>query len=159
MVYVIQVCWQLASSCCSRTLPVPSWSCSQAVTVTCTTYTIAVCTVKNSWRWAKELSETYLCSKNKFEKIVHLLVGFIIGTAECQGLSAPNHVAWFRWTNVADNSGVILHILKVILNTTLCNLVISTRDLLLLHFACLITPHRTYPLDAQRFMLVLLPYP
>jgi len=25
---------------------------------TCTTYTIAVCTVKNSWWWKKELSET-----------------------------------------------------------------------------------------------------
>jgi len=25
---------------------------------TCTTYTIAVCTVKNSWWWTKELSET-----------------------------------------------------------------------------------------------------
>ena len=33
-------------------------ACSQAVTVTCMTYTIAVCTVKNSWWWAEELSET-----------------------------------------------------------------------------------------------------
>ena len=39
--YVIQVCWQL-----------------QAVTITSMTYTIAVCTVKNSWWWTEELSET-----------------------------------------------------------------------------------------------------
>ena len=37
----IQVCWLLAS-------------CQQ----TCMTYTIAVCTVKNSWWWTEELSET-----------------------------------------------------------------------------------------------------
>ena len=36
-----QVCWQLASS-----------------QQTCMTYTIAVCTVRNSWWWRKELSET-----------------------------------------------------------------------------------------------------
>jgi hypothetical protein len=61
MVYVIQVCWQLAS-------------CQQ----TCMTCTIAVCTVKNSWWWAEELSETCRISfQNKFEKFVHL-VGFII---------------------------------------------------------------------------------
>jgi len=42
------------------------------------TYTIAVCTVKNSWWWAEELSETCkFHSKNKFEKLVRL-VGFII---------------------------------------------------------------------------------
>jgi len=42
------------------------------------TYTIAVSTVKNSWWWAEELSETFrVYSKNKIEKLVHL-VGFII---------------------------------------------------------------------------------
>jgi len=35
MIYVIQVCWQLAR-----------------------TYTIAMCTVKNSWWWTEKLSET-----------------------------------------------------------------------------------------------------
>jgi hypothetical protein len=88
-------------------------SCQQ----TCMTYTIAVCTVKNSWWWTEEVSETclswscsqavskpvwhipLLCvqwktpddgqrncpkhvefySKNKFQKLVHL-VGFIIRT-------------------------------------------------------------------------------
>jgi len=47
---------------------------------TCMTYTIAVCTVKNSWWWTEELSETCRVSfQNKFEKLAHL-VGFIIGT-------------------------------------------------------------------------------
>ena len=42
------------------------------------TYTIAVCTVKNSWWWTDEFSETCRVSfQNKFEKSVHL-VGFII---------------------------------------------------------------------------------
>ena len=44
----------------------------------CVTYIIAVYTVKNSWWWTEELSETCrFYSKNKFEKLVHL-VGFII---------------------------------------------------------------------------------
>jgi len=61
VVYVIQVCWQLVN-------------CQQ----TCITYTIAVCTVKNSWWWTEEPSETCRVSfQNKFEKLVHL-VGFII---------------------------------------------------------------------------------
>jgi len=42
------------------------------------TYTIAVCTVKNSWWWTEELSETCRVSfQNKFAKLVRL-VGFII---------------------------------------------------------------------------------
>ena len=45
MLYVIEVCWQLASRIAS---------CQQ----TCMTYTIVVCTVKNSWWWTEELSET-----------------------------------------------------------------------------------------------------
>jgi len=58
--YVIQVCWQ------------------QGCQQTCMTYTVAVFTVKNSWWWTEELSETCrVFSKNKFEKLVHL-VGFII---------------------------------------------------------------------------------
>ena len=61
MVYVIPVCWQLAS--CPRTGM---------------TYTIAVCTVKYFWRWTEELSETCRVSfQNKIKKLVHL-VGFII---------------------------------------------------------------------------------
>jgi hypothetical protein len=48
-------------------------SCQQ----TCMTYTIAMCTVENSWWWKKELSETCRISfQNKFEKLVHL-VGFV----------------------------------------------------------------------------------
>jgi hypothetical protein len=42
------------------------------------TYTIAECTVNNSWWWTEELSETCRVSfQNKIEKLVHL-VGFII---------------------------------------------------------------------------------
>ena len=49
-------------------------SCQQ----TCMTYTIAVCTVKHSWWWTEELSKTLeFQSKNKFEKLVHL-VGVVI---------------------------------------------------------------------------------
>jgi len=44
----------------------------------CMTYTIAVCTVKNSWWWTEELFETCrVLFQNKFDKLVHL-VGFII---------------------------------------------------------------------------------
>ena len=40
------------------------------------TYTIAVCTVKNSWLWTEELPETCkVYFQNKFEKSSHL-VGF-----------------------------------------------------------------------------------
>jgi hypothetical protein len=45
-------------------------SCQQ----TCMTYTIAVCTVKNSWWWTEKLFETCRVSfQNKFEKLVHLV--------------------------------------------------------------------------------------
>ena len=46
------------------------------------TYGTAVCAVKNSWWWTEELSETCrVYSKNKFEKLLHL-VGFIIRKTE-----------------------------------------------------------------------------
>jgi hypothetical protein len=65
MVYVIQVCWQLASGIRMILLT----SCQQ----TCMTYTIAVCTVKNTWWWTEELSKTCRVSfQNKFKKSVHL---------------------------------------------------------------------------------------
>ena len=49
-------------------------SCQQ----TCMTYTIAVRTVKNSWWWTENyLKHVDFPSKNKFEKLAHL-VGFII---------------------------------------------------------------------------------
>jgi len=44
----------------------------------CMTYSIAVCTVKISWWWTEELSETCrVLFQNKFEKLVHLFF-FII---------------------------------------------------------------------------------
>ena len=82
MVYVTQVCLQLASR-----IRTEAWAGSGRNSVlillascqqTCMTYTIAVCTVKNSWWWTEELFETCRVSfQNKFGKIVHL-VGFII---------------------------------------------------------------------------------
>jgi hypothetical protein len=55
-----------AGSGCSILILLLLESCLQ----TCMTYTIAECTVNNSWRWAEELSETCRVSfPNKFEKI------------------------------------------------------------------------------------------
>jgi hypothetical protein len=74
MVYVIEFWRQLSSSRISSILILLHESCLQ----TCMTYTIAVCTVKISWWWTEELSESCRVSfQNKFEKSVRL-VGFII---------------------------------------------------------------------------------
>ena len=57
VVYVIQV----LLTACEQDHPDPagsSWSCVQAVSKTCMTYTIAVCTAWNSWCWTEELSKT-----------------------------------------------------------------------------------------------------
>ena len=55
MVYVIQVCWQLANRIRTELMALILLArCQQ----TCMTYTIAVCTVKHSWLWTEELSET-----------------------------------------------------------------------------------------------------
>ena len=76
MVYVIQVCWQLASR--NRTERVPSWSCSQAVSKS-VWHIPLLCvqwkTPDDGHRNCPKHVEFY--SKNKFEKLVHL-VGFII---------------------------------------------------------------------------------
>jgi hypothetical protein len=73
MVYVIQVCRQLSSRIRKEHLILLE-SCLQ----TCMPYTIAECTVNNSWWWTEELSEICRISfQNKFEKLVHL-VGFIV---------------------------------------------------------------------------------
>jgi len=54
------------------------WKTRASCQQTCMAYTIAVCAVKNCWWWTEELSKTCkVSSKNKFEKLVHL-VGFII---------------------------------------------------------------------------------
>ena len=68
-VYVIQVCWQIASRI--RTETVPSWSCSQwHVPLLCLQWK----TPDDGQRNCPKHAEFY--SKNKFEKLVHL-VGFI----------------------------------------------------------------------------------
>jgi len=62
MVYVIQV----FLTACKQDQD-GSRSCLRAVRKTCMTYTIAVCTVQNSWRWTEELLETCRVSfQNKF---------------------------------------------------------------------------------------------
>jgi hypothetical protein len=60
------------------------WNCSSILILlescqeTCMTYTIAECTVNNSWYWTEELPKhVEFHFQNKFEKLVHL-VGFII---------------------------------------------------------------------------------
>jgi hypothetical protein len=69
--YVIQDCRQLLGRIRMET--VPPWSCCCSKTV-CVTYTIAECTVNNSWWWTEELSEICRVSfQNKFEKLVHLV--------------------------------------------------------------------------------------
>ena len=78
MVYIIQVCWQLAS----RIRTDASWSCSQVVW-----YIPLLCvqwkTPYDGQRNCPKHVEFY--SKNKFEELVHL-VGFIIRI-----------VSWVRW--------------------------------------------------------------
>jgi len=72
--------------------------------MTCMTYTIVVFAVKNSWWWTEELSETCrVFSKNKFEKLAHL-VGFIIRIY---------HDPPVTWTS----SSCFLYFLKVSLST------------------------------------------
>jgi hypothetical protein len=56
--YFLQVCWQLASRVRIElriSILILLASCHQ----TCMIYTIAVCTVKNSWWWTEELPETF----------------------------------------------------------------------------------------------------
>ena len=69
---------------------------------TCMTYTIAVCTVKNSWWWTEELSETCRISvQNKFEKLVHL-VGFLILLASCLQACVTYTIAVLQWKTPDD---------------------------------------------------------
>jgi hypothetical protein len=56
------------------------------------TYTIAVCTVKNSWWWTEELSERRRVSfQNKSEKLVHL-DGFIIRNKPYELVHTYTHI-------------------------------------------------------------------
>ena len=75
MLCAIQVCGQPVSRIRIKLRSILLASCQQ----TCMTYTIAVCTVRNSWWWTEELSETcrVLFQKSNSEKLVHL-VGSII---------------------------------------------------------------------------------
>jgi len=98
MVYVIQV----TVTACEQDQDgnaVPSWSCWQAVSKTCMTYTIAVCTVKNSWWWTEELSETCKFFMKKFNKLVRL-VGFIIRMLiSCLLTTGTRYLANVHWAS------------------------------------------------------------
>ena len=73
-------------------------SCQQ----TCMTYTIAVCTLKNSWWWAEELAETCRVSfQNKFEKLVHLVSFIIRNLSRCTVTWASNFTSTF--TRISTN--------------------------------------------------------
>ena len=90
-------CWEslLAGSGCS--ILIPFASCQQ----TCMTYTIAACTVINSWWWIEELSETCrVLFQNKFEKSVNL-VGFIISSA-CTCCTTDNFARFSPFVDLQD---------------------------------------------------------
>jgi hypothetical protein len=65
------------------------------------THTLAVCTVKNSWWWTEELSETCSFIPKKFKKLMHL-VCFIIRiyhdacSPECQNDEISKYSVWFN---------------------------------------------------------------
>jgi hypothetical protein len=63
---------------------------------TCMTYTIVVCTVKNSWWCTEELSETCRVSfQNKFEKLLHLCVFYYKKSITMHGHVNVKH--WLSW--------------------------------------------------------------
>ena len=96
MGYVIYYCWIRMDS-----ILILLASCQE----TCMTYTIAACTVKNSWWWTEELSETCRVSfQNKFEKLVHL-VGFIIrNLSRCTVTWMSNSFDyWTQWGVSPEN--------------------------------------------------------
>ena len=71
------------------------------------TYTISVCTVKTSWWWTEELSETCrVLFQNKFEKLMHL-VGFIIRILPIESF-IPKQIweisafSWFYYKNTSN---------------------------------------------------------
>jgi hypothetical protein len=71
------------------------------------TYTIAMCTVNNSWWWTKELSETCRVPfQNKFEKLVHL-VGFI--TRICRDARSYEHKKKLSCMYCLPFMGLITH--------------------------------------------------
>ena len=85
---------------------------------TCMTYTIAECTVNNSWWWTEELSETCRVScQNKSVKLLHL-VGFII--METLSNFLPQFVIVLVHYNVSlrfSSSGGILKLLVTFVPT------------------------------------------
>ena len=102
---------------------------------TCMTYTFAVCTVKNSWWWTEELSETCKVSlQNKFEKLVHQ-VAFIIRI--CHDARSHESKIMRDVSPAGDLQTYLLHILRKMLllgrkyqyhYTLLCSNIVTSDD-------------------------------
>jgi hypothetical protein len=108
MVYVTQVSRQLSSSTIRMELSsilILLKSCLQ----TCMTYTIAECTVNNSWWWTEELYEICRVSFPKINEKLATLVGFIIRkppSSQCVRAA----LAWANsWTDATNYLPRILH--------------------------------------------------
>jgi len=115
MVYVIQVRWQLASRI--RTdVQILLASCQR----TCMTYTIAVCTVKNSWWWTEELSETCRgrtsrsCSQAVSKPVWHIpLLCLQWKTPDDGQRNCPKHVVFYsknKFDKLVHLFGLIIRI-------------------------------------------------
>jgi hypothetical protein len=77
MLYVIPVCWQLASRIRMELSSILILLAASYLHI-CMTHTIAVCAVKYSWWWTEKLFKTCRISfQNKIENLVHLF-SFII---------------------------------------------------------------------------------
>jgi hypothetical protein len=103
---------------------------------TCMTYTIAVYTVKNSWWWTEELSETCRVSfQNKhFEKLMHL-VGFIIrNLTRCTVTWTSNCLVVLKFRNIPKKCIVLQikfqHLKKLELRNISTLLIISTVNII-----------------------------
>jgi len=98
MVYVIEVCWQLANRI--RTEPVPSWYCSLAVSKP-VWHTPLLCvqwkTPDDGQRDCPKRVEFY--SKNKFEKLVHLF-GFIDNNNKREAIKKLTVAEFSLWSIV-----------------------------------------------------------
>jgi len=79
-------------------------SCQQ----TCMTYTIAVCTVKNSWWWKKELSEavtSWSCSQALRKPVWHIPLFCVQWNTHDGGQrNCPKHVEFYSKNKFRENS-------------------------------------------------------
>ena len=109
MLYVIQFCWQLMSL---------------ILLASCMTHTgtIVVFIVKNSWWWTEELSDhVEFYSKNKFEKLLHL-VGFVIRIYH-DARSPECHSVWLLFYECRCIVYIIMYSLHYYVQFTLLRIV------------------------------------